>query len=60
MPLDHLLSEQARTWKVVEQDGQPIPTAAYQYGEHVIWGATARILGQFLDLVQARLTEGAR
>ena len=60
VPLDHLLSEQARTWKVVDAGGRPVPTAAYQFGEHVIWGATARILGQFLDLVQARLTEGAR
>ncbi len=60
VPLEHLLSEQARTWKVVDDDGAPTPTAAYQYGEHLIWGATARILGQFLELVQAQLPEGAR
>jgi 8-oxo-dGTP pyrophosphatase MutT (NUDIX family) len=28
--------------------GIPIRTATYEVGEHLIWGATARILGQFL------------
>ena len=27
---------------------------AYQYGEHSIWGATARILRQFLDLISSK------
>jgi len=31
--------------------GGSYPTLAYLYGENVIWGATARILKQFLDLV---------
>jgi 8-oxo-dGTP pyrophosphatase MutT (NUDIX family) len=60
VPLGHLLSEEARAWKVVDERGTPTPTAAFQYGEHLIWGATARIVGQFLDLVQARLPEGVR
>jgi hypothetical protein len=27
---------------------------AYQYGNHIIWGATARILRQFLDLIPSQ------
>ncbi len=45
---------------MVDEGGKLVPTAAFQYGEHVIWGATARILGQFLELVQAQLAESAR
>jgi 8-oxo-dGTP pyrophosphatase MutT (NUDIX family) len=29
--------------------GMPIRTPTYQVGEHLIWGATARILGELLD-----------
>ena len=25
---------------------------SYRYGEHLIWGATAKILEQFLDIIQ--------
>ena len=32
-------------------DGQPIPSYTYHYENRVIWGATARILHQFLDIV---------
>lgn len=52
VPLAHLLDPQSRAWKVVDRDGQVEATPAYQYGEHLIWGATARILGQFLGLVE--------
>src|SRR4030042_1185740 len=31
--------------------GQKEVVYAYQYGDHIIWGATARILKQFLDLI---------
>jgi hypothetical protein len=29
--------------------GLPIRTPTYEVGEHMIWGATARILGELLD-----------
>jgi hypothetical protein len=29
--------------------GVPIRTPTYEVGEHLIWGATARILGELLE-----------
>ena len=51
VPLAHLRDERARVWKVVENEGVPQPTPAFEYEGHVIWGATARIVGQFLELI---------
>ena len=34
-----------------EYGGQPFPVSHYRYGEYVIWGATARMLKDFLALV---------
>jgi 8-oxo-dGTP pyrophosphatase MutT (NUDIX family) len=50
VPLAHLLSPQARVWKVVDRDGRPEPTPAFDYEGHLIWGATARVVTQFVDL----------
>ena len=33
--------------------GVPIRTPTYQVGDHLIWGATARILGELLDRVNS-------
>ena len=33
--------------------GVPIRTPTYVVGEHLIWGATARILGSLLERVDA-------
>lgn len=52
VPLAHLLSPASRTWKVVDSDGAPVATAAFQYDEHVIWGATARIITSFVELLE--------
>ena len=52
VPLDHLLDPGSRVWKVVDRDGRAEATPAYQFEEHVIWGATARMLGQFLGLIE--------
>lgn len=51
VPVTHLLSEEARAWKAVERDGAIEVTPAYAFGAHIIWGATARMLGQFLELI---------
>ena len=32
--------------------GMPFRTDAYQVGEHLIWGATARIVGDLLDRLE--------
>ena len=52
VPVAHLLSPASRTWKVVESEGAPVATAAFQHGAHVIWGATARIVTSFVDLLE--------
>ncbi len=51
VPVEHLLSEEARIWKVAERDGITESTPAYGFEDSVIWGATARMLGQFLGLL---------
>jgi hypothetical protein len=35
-----------------EHEGQRFHTFVYEMGEHVIWGATARILWSFIELVR--------
>lgn len=52
VPLAHLLDPASHIWKAVEQDGVVTASPAYQFGEHVIWGATARVLTQFLGLIE--------
>jgi 8-oxo-dGTP pyrophosphatase MutT (NUDIX family) len=53
VPLSHL-SEPSNTndgpavWR-----GQPVPPPSYSYGKHLIWGATARLLRQFLSTAAA-------
>ncbi|MBM4410604.1 MAG: CoA pyrophosphatase [Chloroflexi bacterium] len=53
VPLPHLLDPVNHVWKAVDQDGAMVASPAYQFGEHVIWGATARVLSQFLGLIAA-------
>lgn len=60
VPLFHLLSEQARAWKVVDQQGRMAATPAYRHGEHLIWGATARIVTSFLGRLDPALTAWTR
>jgi len=56
VPLVHLRSERSRVWKVVEGDAGAEATPAFDYDGHVIWGATARILTQFLDVTASHET----
>jgi 8-oxo-dGTP pyrophosphatase MutT (NUDIX family) len=63
VPLEHLISAEAFEWYAVEREGIPEATPAYRYGEHIIWGATARVLGSFfraLGVPQPHLSEAAR
>ena len=32
--------------------GREVPVYSFRFGDHVIWGATARMLKQFLDLIR--------
>jgi 8-oxo-dGTP pyrophosphatase MutT (NUDIX family) len=48
-PLAALLDPKALETKVLP--GREEPTLFYHYGEHVIWGATARMLKELLDTI---------
>ncbi len=52
VPLPHLhgpdgLNTEPTTWR-----DMPVRTPSYSFGEHLIWGATARMLQEFLDLTR--------
>ncbi|MGQ9801131.1 MAG: NUDIX hydrolase [Candidatus Saccharicenans sp.] len=52
IPLAHLLDEhniRCETWSL---RGRQVLVPFYQYGEHKIWGATAMILSEFLELLR--------
>jgi 8-oxo-dGTP pyrophosphatase MutT (NUDIX family) len=51
VPVAHLLGAESRAWRVVDDGGVPTPTPAFAFGEHLIWGATARIVTQFVGLL---------
>ena len=39
-------------WSLAPSEGgKPVPGYCYVYGEHLIWGATAKIVHQFVELV---------
>ena len=50
-PIDHLLAPANHTTVRVEHDGSVYQDRAYKFQDHVIWGATARMLTQFLTLI---------
>jgi 8-oxo-dGTP pyrophosphatase MutT (NUDIX family) len=51
VPLSSLLHEECFSEREIVRSGQKEIVYAYQYEKHLIWGATARILKQFLDLI---------
>ncbi len=51
VPLSSLLHGESFSEKEIMRGGQREIVYAYQYGKHTIWGATARILKQFLELI---------
>lgn len=55
VPLSFLLNEEdCFSEREITRMGRKEIIYAYQYGEHIIWGATARILKQFLDLISSK------
>lgn len=44
-----------RQWKPLLQFGLPIPTVSFVVGEHLVWGATARIVDQLLNRLRPLL-----
>lgn len=52
IPIPYLQSSDAHGWYPVQRGEVVEPTPAFVYGEHVIWGATARLLEHFLALIE--------
>jgi 8-oxo-dGTP pyrophosphatase MutT (NUDIX family) len=52
VPLSVLLRKDSCSEREIFRMGRTEIVDAFQYGDHVIWGATARILKQFLGLIQ--------
>jgi len=53
VPLSSLLREDCFSEREIIRMGRKEMVYAFQYKDHVIWGATARILKQFLDLISS-------
>ena len=53
VPLAHLRDEANVVAELRTYQGREIMAYSYRWRDHLIWGATARILKQFLDLVEA-------
>jgi 8-oxo-dGTP pyrophosphatase MutT (NUDIX family) len=53
VPFDHLVAEGSCRVEHWERDGVTRPVYFFDYEAETIWGATARILVQFLELVRA-------
>ena len=51
VPLDHLLDEANLIEVPRQRDGELVILEGFKFGEHVIWGATGRMLRNFLDVV---------
>ncbi len=52
VPLSHLLDPSTLNMQELEWRGNAVRSPSYSFGDHLIWGATARILQQFLKLVR--------
>jgi 8-oxo-dGTP pyrophosphatase MutT (NUDIX family) len=52
VPIPHLLDERNVIAETRRIQGREVPVYSFRFGEHVIWGATARMLKQFLDLIR--------
>ena len=54
VPLSSLLDKQCFGERWIDDEGQKRLVYNYQYGEHAIWGATALMLKQLLELLPSR------
>ena len=57
LPILPLLSGAPFREEIWERDGQPVIVYFYEYDGDVIWGLTARILKQFVEMVGSPLRE---
>jgi 8-oxo-dGTP pyrophosphatase MutT (NUDIX family) len=54
VPLASLLDEANVIREVQRMEGEETEAISYRFGDHVIWGATARILRQLLELIREK------
>ena len=52
VPLDDLLNPQNKSIKVISSHNRPISAPYYNVSNEMIWGATAMILAEFLEIVK--------
>jgi 8-oxo-dGTP pyrophosphatase MutT (NUDIX family) len=57
VPFEFLASPQNLRHEMRWEHGKQTPGYSYVYGEHLIWGATAKIVHQFVELVDGGLGE---
>ncbi len=55
VPLSVLLDENNLSSDTEMLDSRPLPSYSYRYGDTIIWGATARILHKFIELIKPAL-----
>jgi 8-oxo-dGTP pyrophosphatase MutT (NUDIX family) len=53
VPISSLLVQECFSEREILRGGRKEIVYAYQYRDHIIWGATARILKQFLELISS-------
>jgi 8-oxo-dGTP pyrophosphatase MutT (NUDIX family) len=58
LPIHALLQGAPFREELWERDGRPVPVFFYEYDGQTIWGLTARILKQFVEVVGRQLTTG--
>lgn len=57
VPISALLDEDCLQQKTMNLDGELVTSYFYRYGDRVIWGATARILNQFLEIFARAMSD---
>ncbi|MCX5915393.1 MAG: CoA pyrophosphatase [Deltaproteobacteria bacterium] len=60
VPLSVFLDETKFREELRSRDGEPVLVYFYQHDEHTIWGATARILKQLMDLISSEEKKGSK
>lgn len=57
IPIDVLRDPATLRWDSRIEDGNRVAVRSYGYQQHLVYGATAKILDQFLDLIENRLNK---
>jgi len=57
IPIGILRDPATLRWDSRIEDGQRVAVRSYGYQQHLVYGATAKILDQFLDIIEDRLNK---